>query len=100
VTLSLSEATVTLSNVAVAGRRLRVALTGVNGVLNAAASVGFLAGDVDGNGTVTASDILRTRGHEGQSATPSNFIYDVNLDASITSADRAAVKAQAGTTLR
>ena len=97
-TLSFNEVIVTLSNVA--GRRLRVGLTGVNGALSAAASVGFLPGDVDGSGTVTASDILRTRGREGQSDTPSNFLYDVNLDGSITSADRAAVKAQSGTTLR
>ena len=98
VALAGSEITVTLAGVD--GRRVRVALQGVNGSLNAAASAGFLAGDVDSSGAVTASDLLRIRGRVGQAAAAATFRYDDDLDTSVTNFDLSGAKQRSGTMLQ
>jgi hypothetical protein len=91
---------VILTLTGVDARRVRVLLTGVNEWLNASASVGFLAGDENASGSVTASDILRIKGRVGQAAGSATFLYDVTLDAAVTVADQTAAKARTGTSLR
>ena len=77
-------------------RRATIALANVNNAgTNVSASVGFLAGDVDGSRGVTASDILRTKGRAG-AVTAANFVHDVDLNGTIEAADVTAVKQRAG----
>jgi hypothetical protein len=97
-TVSGNEVTVTLSGVD--DRRVRVALNGVNSALNVAASIGFLIGDEDANGSITASDLLRFKGRIGQATSSTNFLYDVTLDGAVTGDDQLAVKPKDGSTLR
>jgi hypothetical protein len=82
------------------GLRTRVSLNGVNGSANATAIVGFLVGDLGGNGSVTASDVLAAKGRVGQLATSANFAHDVDLSGAINSSDLAAVRARTGSVLR
>ncbi len=62
-------------------------------------SMGVLAGDTTGNGTVNASDIGQTKAQSGQAVTGSNFRTDVNLSGSINASDIGLVKSKAGTSL-
>jgi hypothetical protein len=77
-------------------KRVTCTLSNVNGIGgNVAASVGFLAGDVNGSRSVTASDILATKGKAGQPVA-TNFKYDIDRNGTIDANDVAAVKANAG----
>jgi hypothetical protein len=77
-------------------RRAKIALANVNNAAtNVSASVGFLAGDVDGSRAVTASDILRTKGRAG-AVSSANFAHDVDLTGTIDTADVGAVKQRSG----
>jgi hypothetical protein len=91
---------VTVLLTGVDGRRARIALQGVNGTLDAAASVGFLVGDEDSNGSVDASDVLRMKGRQGQTVNATNFPYDVDLDGGIGTNDLLNARSNAGTTIR
>jgi hypothetical protein len=82
------------------GKRLAVQVTNVNNQgVNATANVGLLIGDVNGTRTVTAADILATKGRIGMAVDGTTFTYDVDLDGSIGDADVDAVKAKSGTEL-
>jgi len=97
--LGPGEVRVTLNSVP-AVQRVQVSLTNVNGAaINVTASLGFLAGDVDGSGAVTASDILRTKGWDGLPASAGNFRHDVDLSSGINSLDVSEVKARSGLSL-
>ncbi len=61
--------------------------------------VAVLAGDVGGNGSVSASDIAQTKAVAGQAIMGSNFRADLNANGSINSSDVGAVKANAGAVL-
>jgi hypothetical protein len=77
-------------------QRLVVSVTNVNNAgVNASIAVGFLAGDVDGTRSVTASDILRVKGRAG-AANSANFAHDTDASGTIDTADVASVKARAG----
>lgn len=89
---------VTLANIA-DNRRVRVALSGVNGVLSPAVSVGFLLGDVDNSRTVNASDVSAVRTRSGQPANSTNFRNDFNCSGSIVAGDIALVRARVGNAL-
>jgi hypothetical protein len=78
------------------GKRARVSLAGVNGSASASAPIAFLAGDLNASRSVTASDILRSKGKAGQLASAPNFVYDTDLSGTIGSSDVDAVKARAG----
>ncbi len=81
------------------GTRVTVALANVDGVgVNASVSVGFLAGDVNGTRSVTASDILGAKGKSGPPGPP-NFLYDVDLGGILDAADLAAIKQRSGRVL-
>ncbi len=55
-----------------------------------------LVGDVNGSGSVGASDIAQTKALVGQSITASNFRADVNLSGAINGSDISLVKANSG----
>jgi hypothetical protein len=62
-------------------------------------TVGFLQGDTNGNGTVTAADIGQVKSQSGVPLTAANFRSDLNANGAITAADIGIVKARAGTQL-
>jgi len=62
-------------------------------------NVGFLVGDVTGNGVVNSADISKTKSPSGAIVSNSNFREDVNTDGSINSADVSLVKSRSGTGL-
>ena len=64
-----------------------------------AVPMGVLAGDTNGSGGVTSSDIGQTKSQSGQAATVTNFRTDVNVSGSITASDIGLVKSRSGTAL-
>ena len=82
-------------------QRVRVSFlaTGVNGTVNAAASVGYLVGDVTNSRVVTAADISGVKAHILQAVSAANFRFDVDASGSITQADLTATKARSGLAL-
>ncbi|MEQ1517246.1 MAG: dockerin type I domain-containing protein, partial [Usitatibacteraceae bacterium] len=80
-------------------KRATISLIGVNGALNASASLGFLVGDVNESRTVNSSDISATKARSGQTTTALNFRFDVNTSGSINSSDISALKARSGVVL-
>ena len=98
-TFSGTEVRVTLDNIP-ENQRVQVSLENVNGAgINVTASLGFLVGDMDGSGAVTASDILRVKGRLGQAAGATTFGYDADLSSDISAFDVEVVKARAGLAL-
>jgi sugar lactone lactonase YvrE len=61
--------------------------------------VSFLAGDTNGNGAVTASDIGATKAQAGQPVTAANFRNDVTPNGAINASDIGLVKSRSGTSL-
>ncbi|MEP6809767.1 MAG: dockerin type I domain-containing protein [Chthoniobacterales bacterium] len=61
--------------------------------------IGFLAGDVNGNGSVTSSDIAFVKSVSGTPVTGSTFQADVIVNGSINSSDVGFVKTRSGATL-
>lgn len=80
--------------------RATVSLAGVNGTLTASASLGFLHGDVNGSGSITASDIAAIKAQMNQPASATNFKMDLNATGSVSANDLNAVRARAGVVLR
>jgi hypothetical protein len=83
-------------------QRITVTLFNVNDgthMGNVPVSMGVLAGDVNGNATVNASDVSLTKSQVGIPVTGSNFREDVNANGLINSVDVAQVKANVGTAL-
>ena len=66
---------------------------------NTVISVGFLLGDVNGNGSVNSSDISQTKLQTGQAVTNANFREDVGANGSINATDVSSVKLKSGTSL-
>jgi hypothetical protein len=98
--VSGNDVIVNLSNVANA-QRLAVTLFNVYDGANASDVVipmSVLLGDVNGNGTVTTSDIGQTKAQAG-TTTETTFRSDVVPNGSINATDISAVKARAGTSL-
>ena len=79
--------------------RVTVSLTGVNGSASAAASLGFLVGDINHSRTVTAADVSAMRARSGHVATQDNFQFDLNMSGTIGAADVAAAKTRLLTVL-
>jgi hypothetical protein len=98
-----------------AGNTMTIALTGVTNAQtttitvsnvtdsfaqvlpDAAVTVGFLLGDVNGNLSVTTSDLGQTKAQSGLPLDATNFRADVNANGAITASDIGQVKAQSGT---
>ncbi|HEX4912968.1 MAG TPA: dockerin type I domain-containing protein, partial [Vicinamibacterales bacterium] len=94
-----SEVVVSLPAIA-DNKRITVTLTNVNGVgLNASASLGLLAGDVNGSRAIDGADVLAAKARAGQSANAASSPFDVNASGTVTAADIAAIKARSGRTL-
>ena len=64
-----------------------------------AVNMRVLAGDVNGNGSVTATDISQTKSQSGTQVTNANFRADVVVSGSINGSDISLVKAFSGTSL-
>jgi hypothetical protein len=62
-------------------------------------TVGFLVGDTNRNGVVTASDVSETKSLSGQSATATNFTTDINVSGAINASDIGLAKSATGTSL-
>jgi uncharacterized repeat protein (TIGR03803 family) len=82
--------TVTLANVADSAG---------NSSASAAASMGVLVGDTNGDGFVNSGDIAQTKSQSGQVVGSSNFREDLNADGNLNSGDIALVKSKSGTAL-
>lgn len=96
-----AQVTVDLSNV-VNGQRMMLAINAAETGASAADVVvpmAFLVADVNGNGSVNASDISQTKSFSGQMLDATNFRADVNVSGSINASDIGQVKAMAGTAL-
>ena len=77
--------------------RVKVAVPQVNGAASsAAATIGFLVGDVNTSGSVTTTDTSGIKARSGQFVDATNFLFDVNASGGINAADISAVKARVG----
>ena len=95
VTISGNVVTIPLTSVTNA-QTINVTLNGVNGSTNVVIPMSVLLGDVNGNGTVNASDVALCKSHIGQSLDATNFRADVNTNGAINGTDVAIVKSQIG----
>jgi len=94
-----NEVIVTVTGVADASRAT-VSLSNVNGAnVNASASLGFLVGDVNKSGGVTATDIQQVKSHAGQSTIATNALNDVGARGAITASAILATKGRLGFTI-
>lgn len=79
------------------GKRVSVKLSNVDGSgFDAAASIGFLVGDMNSTGRVNASDISATKSRVGQMLSTTNARFDADVNGVIDAKDVTAVKARAG----
>lgn len=95
-----SEVIVTITGVA--NSRVLVSLanvTAASGMLNTAAAVGFMRGDVNNNRSVNASDVVAIRNRLTQPTTAANAKFDLDLSGTVDAADVALVKVTSGTGL-
>ena len=93
---SVNEVSVWLTGVA-DNSRVTLMLAGVNGTgFNVSATVGFLAGDVNASGKVSAGDIASVKARAGIPLDGNNFRADVNASGDIDAADLRMAKARAG----
>lgn len=84
------------------GQTIRVNLLGTsNGhnTIDTGVQMGVLAGDTSGNGVVTSSDLIKTKGQVGVPLNEHNFREDVNANGSINASDVTSVKSKSGTAL-
>src|SRR5216684_7110436 len=111
----LTSGTGSVSSFGVSGSQVTVNLTGVTNVQritvtlfnvndsthmgNVPVSMGVLVGDVNGNGTVNATDVALTKSQVGMLVGSGNFREDVNANGTISSTDVAIVKSDVGTSL-
>ena len=68
-------------------------------MFNVSASIGVLAGDTTGNGSVNSSDISQVQGQSGQGVGAGNFREDVTVNGLINSSDISLVQSKSGTAL-
>ncbi|MBL0124793.1 MAG: hypothetical protein IPP88_19445 [Betaproteobacteria bacterium] len=80
-------------------KRVTVMLPGVNGGGDVSASLGFLVGDTNNSGSVSAADIQQLKARAGQGIASTNFRFDLNATGAITAADVSAVKGRLNRTL-
>lgn len=78
------------------GQRVEATVTGVNGGAPVVISMGFLMGDVNGDGVVGTSDVGAIKARSGQVLDSTNLRFDVNVSGLIGAADVAAVKVRIG----
>jgi hypothetical protein len=101
VTTSGNTVTVSLTNVANA-QRLAITLYGVNDSTlsgDVVVPLNTLLGDVNGNSSVTGTDVAQTKANSGLPVGASNFRSDVIVSGAINATDVAVVKSASGTVL-
>ncbi len=77
-------------------KRIRIDVSGVNGGGTVySVAMGFLQGDVSGNGAVNASDKTAVSARSGQSAL-NNAPFDINVSGAISASDISGVQGQIG----
>jgi hypothetical protein len=87
--------TIPLTNVANA-QTIQITLYGVNGSTDIVIPMSILIGDTNGNGSVNASDVSRTKSQVGHQLDGTNFRSDVNANGYIDAADVALLKSDLG----
>jgi hypothetical protein len=97
-TVSGNTVTIPLTNITNA-QKLEVTVFGVNGAGDLVVPVNILAGDVNGNGAVNASDVALAKSRSGQPVDGTSFKSDVNANGSCNASDVALIKSKAGTGL-
>lgn len=80
-------------------QRVTISLTGVNGIVPATLTMGFLVGDVNSSGIVSAADISAVKARAGQQVNTANVRADVDANGKFDQADVSAVKARSGRVL-
>ncbi len=90
--------TIPLTNVTNA-QTINVTLNNVNGSTNVMIPMRVLIGDVNGSGTVNATDVSQTKLFVGQAVSATNFRCDVNASGAINATDVSLVKSSTGTAL-
>jgi hypothetical protein len=95
VTVTGNTVTIPLTNVANA-QTINVTLYGVNGGGNLVIPMSLLAGDVNGNRAVNASDVSLAKSRVGQPVDATNFKSDVNANGTINASDVSLVKSKVG----
>ena len=101
VTISGSTVTVPLTNVANA-QTVDVTLVGVSvgsATGNVVVRMSRLVADINGNGSVNATDISQTKFHSGQAIDATNFRADVTASGSINATDVSIIKSNSGSSL-
>jgi hypothetical protein len=92
---------VTLSNLKSESFKTIIKVQTINGFAtdNAQVTIGFLPGDINASGRVSAADMvgLKVKIASGESINSGdNFKFDINLDSKISHADLSALKGRAG----
>jgi hypothetical protein len=72
---------------------------GTGTLFSASVQVGFLIGDVTGDGTVNAGDTVVVRNNAGVTLNNTNFQNDVNVDGAVNVGDTTIVRNNSGHTL-
>jgi Na+/glutamate symporter len=95
---------VSLTAVGCNQQKITVTVTGVhddqgNTLASAAATMGLLFGDTNGDGLVDQVDVERVKLEQGQETTSANFREDVTADGEINATDVDLVRSRAGTML-
>jgi hypothetical protein len=82
------------------GKRATLAVAEINGIaLNAAATVGFLIGDINGSRTVNAGDISAIKAIANRPYDVRNCLRDLNLSGQVDNGDLGVVKLRSGQTM-
>ncbi|MDQ6655361.1 MAG: dockerin type I domain-containing protein, partial [Verrucomicrobiota bacterium] len=102
-TISANTLTVNLTGVANA-QVTTVSLHNTTDVANqvlddTSVNVGFLLGDVNGDGSVNGADAIQARSRSGQAVSATSFRTDVNADGLINGGDAIVVRSRAGSAL-
>ena len=69
---------------------------GTGALLSGSVQIGFLIGDVNGDGAVNIGDSVLVRSQSGMALDETNIQYDVNADGAINIGDAAAVRSRSG----
>lgn len=73
-----------------------VTLNNLNGSTNVMIPMRLLLGDVNGNGTVNATDVSQTKLSVGQAASATDFRSEANCSGAINATDVSVVKRNSG----
>ena len=88
---------VTLSNLVKEEFRVTIHMNGINGLDSADVSLGFLPGDINSSGRVTAADSIVAKRRSTQLiSSGDNFLLDINLDGTIDTKDVNLIKSRSG----